>query len=473
MFLKVASVYAMTAAIFVSLARSASAQGIETLLAQQGANVVAGELSSRKISDIINELRAAGASLIGQAANEGNGLAARLGNEMTVAAINAANAFGGQLNNTVAQASAEAQPVLAALNYVAANHKKLLKETYRMKDTLVMDLRAISWRVTGDHFFIQTIDGTAQIPKKEGVYRISVIGTGLGIPSSTLKSESKLFIGNKHYNPIPPQNAYTATFEVPVADLQFMAKKLRLVNATLKTTQSVKSYIFGWKRRPAPDVDISIGLYPLHFAQVSINSTHSKFEWVKARDEGTNHTTGDHNCATCSNPPKTPYTLSIKVPNQLKTTPQLGDQQLKAPKLECLKDMRTIRIFNRDIVVDASACGWTSITSVNLSENNSRADGKWLSWGSPTTWRFAAEVWEFTATGEAKEQQPAQDVEFDSIVEFDVPAGQGSFAVAVGKTYSNEKFEFVLGNNTDMLTLQKQALTPTGRAKYLYVVGKP
>ena len=453
----------------------AFAQGVETLLAEQGAKAIGSELLSKKISDIINQLRAAGASLIGQAANEGNGLAARLGNEMNIAAINASNAFAGQLDRTVAQASAETQPILAALNYVATNHKKLLTESYRIKDTMVMDLRAVSWRLTGEHFFVQTIEGAAQSPRSAGTYRVSVRGTGLGIPTATLRSESTLRLLGRTYTPTPPTDPHTATFEIPVADLtsSFKPNKLAVVKATFRTKQQVKGWIF-WSERAAPDVDLNLGLYPALYATVVIQATTTAFEWRKARDEQVTKGTADHNCARCPDPPKTPYTLEIVVPNQGKAIPQLGDQQLRSARMECLTDVVQLKVPGpflparpgpnntwlpagptySDLFVDRSACGWTSSLGVTSSNNNSRAEGKLLAWGSPTNWRMTAEVWEFQAVGENREVLPAQDVNFGSIVEFEAPSVQGSTAIGIGTTYSNEKFEFVLGNNTEMLILQ-------------------
>jgi hypothetical protein len=464
--------------VFSSLALlisgSAYGQGIETVLIKGGVEVLAGAVLDKTGSQLIQELRASGASLIGQGQNAGNALLIRMGNEMSVLADNSARILGDEADKTVRNMSSEFQPLMAAVVQASTNSKTLKDTAYKFKDSTVLDLRSIFTPITGEHFYIQRIEGISQLFKPETDYTVSIWGTGLGIPTNKVRSSIKISLNGKVLSAEPERvDAHISTFRIPNNVLKplYKPKTISTANLEFQIVQDFKPWYAFWWSSNTYKVPVKLALIPKYAGTINVVTTVPRSDWVFVRKERSTLTSGDHNCAKCSDPPKAPYTLTIKASNSLRADPILGDQQLRNPILRCLPDVVDVSIMNQHLQVDRSACPWTSMTAPTLNENNSRAIGNFLVWGSPTNWDLTADLYEYKFQGDTK-SEATYEMYFGDVLTIEVPNTQGVVAIGVGRTFTKEIFQVVMGTNNDYLALQSEVPGPV-KKKILYVVKEP
>jgi hypothetical protein len=185
----------ITLLLLTTVSSCGGAAGIEAGAATAAAG---GAVMNKVGTELINEARAAGASLIAQGQSAGNALLINAGNELNVAADNAVRAVGAELSRQVKDMAAQAQPVLARLQQMIDDTNKLETKTYRFKDASVLDVRGLLRDVpgVGEDFYVQRVDGVAQLKKEAAAYEVAIVGTGLGIATSRIESTTKLLIDN-------------------------------------------------------------------------------------------------------------------------------------------------------------------------------------------------------------------------------------------------------------------------------------
>jgi hypothetical protein len=449
-------------------------QDLGALLAGSAGSLVTGELAKRVGTELIQEARAAGANLIGQGQHAGDALMIKMGNEVTILADGIARLAGAEASKKVGEMGALLQPKMALLQQLIEESPKYESRAYQLKDAIILDVRAnlATIKGIGDPFYVQRIEGISQIVS-DNDYTVSIWGTGLGIPSSKLRSTITLFIAGKPVSTSPQRpNAHIATFTVPneILEPHFQGRALGTVDAEFKIRHEVKGWFF-WT---ATDhcVPIKLALIPKFAGSITVNATSPKYAWQSIGTRQEVKLTSDHNCPRCENPPKTPYTVTIKGTNSLKTQPIPGDQRLRNARGRCVTDVRSFSFLGVKGTADVSACPWTSLAAVTLSENDSRATAQFLVWGSPVTLEVSADAEEWSLTPDTTTAATPYDLFFDDIVEIKVPTGSGVVSVASGLTFSKERLTFVVGQNTQNLSLQKEVQGPS-ETSYLYKVLRP
>jgi hypothetical protein len=446
-----------------------------------GASIIGSVVANKVGSDLIAELRAAGANLIGQGEASGNALLIRAGNEMNVLALNLSNAAGREVDKQVRHMSARVQPLMAHAQYVLDNRGRIEKLGYELKDSAVLDLRRVAAAYAPfEAFFVQRIDGAALLHKGMGDYSIAIAGVGLGQDSENLKSTVTFHLAGRE---VPARkvgyDANTALFRVPVSHIngRFKAKTLTRLPAAFRVTQQRKSF-FGWGKPKSYVVPFEIALLPRYAGRLELVLTEPVYGWQRNDRLAIKQvrTTGDHNCPKCPNPPETPYSLSAVVPSSGLATPQPGDRRILEPNSWCHTDVRKIPIpFGRQrfIEQDFSGCPWTRRTGLVVTPDGSRVDAQYLVWGKAVTLELQAAVEEYTLL-EQRTRPVAYDLFYDDILEIDAPnatgvSGRGRLQLVNGNSAS-----MVLGLNDSAgtLSLQQKVPGPT-HDRYQYLVRRP
>jgi hypothetical protein len=445
---------------------------------------VGGLIAGKVGSDLITEARQTAQTLIGQAEASGNALILRNANELNVLAQNASLLVGEQLTKTTDSMSIQNRALMETLATATRTASQTAATaTYALRDAVALDLKGtIAGTGFGEQFYVQRIGGLIQM-QKDADYQVSITGLGLGIPTDKRKSEVRFLIDGQAVAGVKQSrnDAYTTSFVIPNAALapRFAAKRMNVLAATFDIDYEYKSgVVFSKWQKLQQRVPVRIGLMPLYAGTITVRATGSTIDWVKVRDEVAKRTTGNHHCEKdCKGEPtRTNYTLTIKVPST--DHQKVGDQKLVNPVLRCVPQMVQIPqiIILGTVIpaqtVDASACPWSAVNSVYLSEGDTRATASFDVWSKPTNWELTAGVYELKPVGEMVTTRD-YDLQFGHLVEIEVPSST-EVAKVLGTTITNATFEFVAGNNDTqgILKLEREVPGELFR-KYIYLVNRP
>ncbi len=428
-----------------------------------GAGVVVGSAVAAKVGrDLVNQLQATGAALIGQGEASGNAMMIRAGNEMTVLAQNLLSIAGNEIDKRVDHMTAQLQPVMAQAQSLLDHKDELVKGVYDIKDSAVLDLRSFAAGYPlGSRFFVQKIDGSAQLNRAAGSYSISVWGVALGQDSDKIRSDVRLSINGSILSAQRDgTQANIASFTIAADSLNplFKQKQVATAKAEFIVTQRTKGWFF-WSRPTTYRVPFTLVLFPRYAGQLKLNIVQPTYAWVALPDnpQKQDKATGDHNCAKCTDPPHVPYVLTIEVPSSKQATPQEGDQRLVSKNASC----------------EGHACPWTSLSSLDFYEGNTRVTAQWLVWGSPVTLHLRADAERYIAVGEKTTPQTV-DLYYDQIFSVNVPHALGVRSDGQIATITGDTAPLLLGNNDPrgLVSLQQKIAGP-GYDTYQYLVLRP
>jgi len=428
-----------------------------------GAGAAVGGVVAAKVGrDLVNQLQATGAALIGQGEASGNAMMIRAGNEMAVLAQNLLSIAGSEIDKRVDHMTAKLQPVMAQAQALLDHKAHLVKGVYDIKDSTVLDLRSFAASYPlGSRFFVQKIDGSAQLNRSAGAYTISVWGVALGQDSDKIRSEVRLAI-NGFTLPVERDGAQAniASFTVPVEALNslFKQKQITTARAEFIVTQQNKGW-FWWSRPTTYHVPFKLVLFPTYAGQLKLNVIEPTYAWQALPDnpQKQDRATGDHNCARCKDPPHVPYMLTIEVPSSKQAPPLEGDERLVSKSATC----------------EGGACPWTSLSSLEFYEGNTRVAAQWQVWGSPVTLHLRADAERYTAVGEKTTPQTV-DLYYDQVFSVRVPNALGVRTDGQIATITGDTSALLLGNNDTrgLVSLQQKVPGP-GYDTYQYLVLRP
>lgn len=429
--------------------------------------LVTGAVAERVGRDLISEARAAASSLIAQGEASGNALVIAAGNQLQVQADNVTRVAGKEASQRVKEMSAPVIPLMQNLFDLTSNPNALLGGVSDLKNATVLDLRALTRAVPGigENFYVQRLRGSIQLERSQQDFPFAIQGTGLGVATDRIRSNVRLIIDGKAVQDAvgTSTDSHTRRFSVKNEELAPKFSKTKVITLDgeyLVTQETFKGwFIKSWEKSGTYRVPFKIALVPASMGTLTVVTEVPHRDFVRVRSETLTRTSGDHNCARCENPPTVPYNITYSVPGTPSSVPKLGDFKLAGASMTCL----------------SGACGWSRLTSVGTTANQTTATGAFLVWGSPVTYAMTLDVLEYKALGDTiRSTLPSKALQYGQTVSVAVPSSEGLHATAAIVTKTGATLSFALGTNDDQgLVTLIQTIPGPDYISYVYRVNPP
>jgi hypothetical protein len=340
--------------------------------------VAVGGMVAQKVIDRAGEV---GKALLGQAERTGSALATRLGNELNVAAANAALLIGKENNKAIDALDTSRREALLGLSRLTESAEGFVAGGYELKDAGVVDLTAImditpfAKRVA---FMVQRIDGIVQMQSAKPEYRFGLLGLGFGTDSSvrrgrvvgvSIAGKPVIFRENK-------PKAHYSEILIPAKALNGLFPQRTFRRTELKVVVEVaqKGWFF-WGDPVSYSVPFDVALFSTWAGEVTVEHKAPKEDWVTIAPQSTyTWVTPDHNCS--GNCPWYAYVNVTRVPVNQRfsgATPYSHS---------------------------GPGCGWTRNQRVEIQEGGHALVNSVEVQGSPCTHRYAADLQELKVVGE-------------------------------------------------------------------------
>jgi hypothetical protein len=435
--------------------------------------IVATVLAGKKVSEIIEQVRMAGVSLLSQADSSGNAMIAHGANEANVVATNLSFQFRDRLDQTFDRLNDQEKQLLIEADSLRSDLTKLGDKAYDAKDTLAVDLNFMLDRFPflSKGFFLQSVRGLSYFPGT-GSYQLRVIASTLGVQEDVKTvvalSVEGMNVANLEVDQSQQRGQAFITIPPTVLASRFSNTELKLVHAKLTFTVTRKAGwgIFSHNVQDKPyEVPLTFSLYPRRAATVVASAHQPVYAWVNlpGGPMTVHKDTPDRNCEKrCGGEPtRGPNSIDMKVPGIGGDSPVAGNQRFIPPvALEC----------------KAGPCGgWFGAVNTYITDNGTRAVGTWDTWSRPTTWYLSATVQEYKMIGEAPWAAPTADAKFGDVIVFDFPKGATVDTLKVTTFTKNEYTIFVQQPDPkDILHYQsKESGAPPTVDRFLYQVRLP
>jgi len=413
---------------------------------------VAGPVIAKKAAkDVIDDAEKAGQNLLSQAERTGNALAARFGNELTVAAANTVLLAGGELDRLVDQLSKEASIAINALSELTEQANSFQKGAFELKDAMALDLRGamgdIRFFVSKTDFMIQRIDGITQLESKRGgEYKLVV--TGLGFGPNTSKSRNRITAFKLHGSQVTftenRPRANRTEFNLPNAALHF--KDNQIVFEPLEISGIVETKkMLGWSSKEYK-VPVRLTLMPRFAGRIKVMFATDKLDWVAVTPEPARYTytTPDHNCS-----------------KDCRFFPE-GAQKLVAANQRFFNP----QIFGRE----GEGCGWTRNQRATILGGGTILDFWTEAQGSPCTYTYGATIQELKIVGEVPGSKD-YNLQFGENLVVDLPAGTKFWRLR-GATTAFQTIDVVMDQSGEILKYRRTVDSGT-RKRVVYYVAPP
>jgi hypothetical protein len=183
----------------------------------------------------------------------------------------------------------------------------------------------------------------------------------------------------------------------------------------------------------------NVGYIREYTGEAKLATVKKTYDWKKITVMKKTISTANHHCSrNCrGEPTRTNYTVQINL-NELKI-PKVGNRKFENPKLSCL----------------SGPCGgWNEVMDVSILENNTKIFASLDVWSKPTTWELTADVYEYQAVLERKNEKPMQisnkrnlNLEIEKDIDYSLITGKMEdghiFAVEVGKEDKSNTFKLL------------------------------
>jgi hypothetical protein len=314
---------------------------------------------------------------------------------------------------------------------------------YDLKDAVTLDVRAVMASIPGlgERYYVQSVRGLTQIHGSEPVYRVSISGTGLGIPSERIRSTIRLELNGSVVAEVVTQRTdpHTTRFEIPskVLEPHFAPSQMkRLEGAFLIRHEHRTGLLDGvldgliprWRAREYR-VPLFLALMPRYAGRITAEAEVPVYAWRPIQALTEERVTHNHHCRSrCrGEPTRTPYDITIKVRGV--TPPEVGSRRLTMASITCAE----------------GPCAFSHSYGTTLTEDNTRATGRFDVWSHPMRWTLRAEAEEYQRASNRRDSTE-HELAFDRILELVVPSDATVTRIS-GQTVTGRKFEFIAGAN--------------------------
>jgi hypothetical protein len=419
---------------------------------------IGGAMAGKSVSNIVNEVRLTGSSLLDQATQTGNGMISRAGNEAAVLAGNLDVMFKDNMNLTFNRLSEERKAVLIEAEAMRRTLASVTDKAYNFKDSAALDLNAIvtSFPFVKERFFVQSIRGLSYLPQAAD-FRLQVAASTLGTQEG-LNTQIEVFKGVGPNKTLLPnvlvdqsKQRFFADLAIPNANLasDFKDNDLVLVPLTLRfnTSRAKGWWLFKSEEKQTYDVPVYLNFFPRQAGQLVSVTKQPTYDWFPAGTKTERLDTPNRHCDKDCRGERTRggNRIEFAVPGGPKPY-KAGNKFLRNPSQRCI----------------GGNCAFSDSFNLALSENDTRLIFTWSTWSTPGTWEASAEVMEYRLAGEATETSPAPVVfNFGRIIEIMVPV-ESTFGVLKVKTFTKQDYEVPIGEPDPYGILTYQGKTPAG-----------
>ena len=418
-------------------------------------SLVTGEITKKTAKDIINEAETAAQNLLSQAERTGNALLGRLGNELSVAAANAALVVGDEADRVINKLSREVSPIVASLNELIDTANGFTKGAFELKDAAVLDLRSalgdVRFFVSRTDFMVQRIDGLMQIERTTAAeYKFSISGLGVGTDTSKMRNHvSQFLIDGKPVEFVESRSRANKTdLNLPNTALRGFFNRTKLVFLPVQITVDVetKKTLGGWKAR-SYTVPLRLALMPKTAGRVTVSWANDKLDWVNVLPEPSKytHTTPDHNCHS----------------GDCRFFPESGQQRVPGNQ----------RFVNPKVFgCGGEGCPWTRNSRATILGGGTILEFWTEAQGSPATHTYGALIQELRVVGEVPGSK-AYDLVYGSDLVIELPAKTKYWRIR-GTTASFQSIDVVVDQSGDVLKYRRQVVTGD-KLRVIYAVVAP
>lgn len=426
---------------------------VEAVVAQGIATALAG----KTVSDIVNEVRLSGVSLIDQATNTGNALIARAGNEAGVLAGNLDIIFKEDMNQTFDRLSEERKAVLIEAEALRRSLRQVTDAAYNFKDTAVLDLNSIvaALPFVKQTFFVQSIRGLSYLPQS-GDFRIQVAAATLGI-NEDVSTTIQVFRGHGTNKKLVPnvivdqaKQRFTADLVIPNKALQsdFKDNELFLLPLTVKFEVKRKKgyWIFSSVENQTYDVPIYLNLFPRAAATLTSVTKQPTFAWAATDSKSDRYQTPNRHCSRrCGGEPtrggnKIEFAVAGGAPPY-----KVGYKRLANPRQSCI----------------GGNCAYSDSFNLRLTESDTRLIFTWDTWSTAGTWEATADIQEYRVSGEITNTSEKTFAYFGRVLEVPIPK-ETTFGVLRLRTFTKQEYEIKIGEPDPNGILTYQGTTNMG-----------
>ena len=431
---------------------------------------IATALGGKKVSEIINEARLSGVSLISQAENSANALISRAGNEATVLAGNMSFIFRDQLDESFDDLSEERKAILIEAEALRRDLASAKDVAYDFKDSTVLDLNALAEKIpfASDDFFIQSIRGLSYLPQA-GDFRFKVAATTLGVQDGVYTTIKVL----KGHGPASTEiegvlvdqsrQRFNADISIPNSELasEFRTEDMAIVPLTLvfEATTETGWWVFADEETEVYEVPIYLNFFPHRAATVTVSAKVPVYEWVDIGKKTERYQTPNRHCDDdCRRQPtRGGNRISFSVPGGPPPYKE-GYQRLSNPKQDCI----------------GGRCGWSDSFNLRLVDNDTRLIFTWDTWSTSGTWEATADVSEYRRVDEDDAEPRTTDAFFGKLLEFVVSSDATLTRLEV-ETFTKQRYEVIVGapDPTGLLAYQGEFDAGPGHSRIVYQVSSP
>jgi hypothetical protein len=439
---------------------------LDTAIAQG----IATALSGKTVSDIINEVRLSGVSLIDQAKHSANAMISRGGNEANVLAKNLDIIFKDDMNLTFDRLGEERKAILIEAEALRRNLSSLTDTAYSFKDSAVLDLNDIvtSLPFTKKNFFIQSIKGLSYLPQA-GDFKLQVAATTLGI-QERINTNIEVFKGHENDNK-PLKNIivdqskqrFIADIYIPNKELSAHVNEnnLTIFPLTIRFNVSRKKgwWIFSTQDEQTYDVPVFLNLFPRKAATIISITKRPTYGWVNIGQKSDSYSTPNRHCSKhCKGEPtRGGNRIEFAVPGG-PAPYKVGYKRLMNPIQKCV----------------GGNCGYSDSFNLSLTNNNTRLVFTWDTWSTPGTWKATADVQEYRIIGETTDTTAKIDAYFGKILEILIPKDTTTGILKI-QTFTKQKYEIILGaaDPNGIITYQGKSIAGPDKSRVTYRVNNP
>jgi hypothetical protein len=410
-------------------------------------------LAGKTVSDIINQIKQVGVTLLAQADSSGNAMISHGANEANVLAQNLSFQFRDRLNESFDRLNDQEKMLLIESESIRQSLAQLSDKAYDAKDSFVVDLNQIVDRFpfVSKGFFLQSVRGVAFLPGA-GNFQIRTFASTLGIQDG-VTTKLRLTVDGKEIesaNVDQSQQRGLAIITIPNSALanKFKDNDLVLVPASLTFDVERKAgwWIFSHTENESYQVPLTFSLYPRLAAKVTAKARAPKFAWVNIGIKSITKDTPDRHCSkNCGGEPtRGPNSVEMVVAGG--DAPTVGYQRFVEPlSLKC--------------ITGNGVCDFAGAIHTSITDQGTRAKATWDTWSRPSTWELAGNVQEYKLTGDEPWSSAPTLAKFGSVVKFDFPKNSTVETLEV-VTFTKQQYEVLVATHDPSELLKYQGAEP-------------
>jgi len=439
---------------------------VDTAVAQGIATALAG----KTVSDIINEVRLSGVSLIDQATHSANALISRAGNEANVLAGNFDIIFKENMNLTFDRLSEERKAVLIEAEALRRTLSSITDTAYNFKDSTVLDLNHIvtSLPFVKNDFFLQSIRGLSYLPQASD-FKFQVAATTLGVHEK-VNTTIEVFKGHDNNKKLlqnvmvdQSKQRFFADITIPNKHLSenFTDNDLSIFPLTIRFNISRKKgwWVFSKQEMQVYDVPVFFNLFPRKAATLVSVTKKPTYGWKSAGTMSERYSTPNRHCSkNCKGEPtRGGNRIEFAVPGG-PAPYKVGYKRLRNALQACI----------------GGNCGWSDSFNLRLTNNDTKLIFTWDTWSTSGTWEATANVQEYKVTGEFTDTSGEINAYFGKVLEIIVPKDT-TIGILKIRTFTKQNYEIKLGESDPygIPTYHGLSSAGTNKSRAAYRVNDP